>query len=44
MSLRSEAQAGPSAVHSFWCVICQIAGKHATNNWHFLQKYIQNSQ
>jgi len=44
MLLRPEAQAGPSAVPAFWCVICQIGGKHATNNCHLLQKYTQNLQ
>jgi len=44
MPLRPEAQAGPSVVPTLWCVIYQIAGKHATNNCHLLQKYTQNSQ
>jgi len=44
MPLRSEAQAGPSVVPTLWCTICQIGGKHATNNCHLLQKYTQTSQ
>jgi len=43
MLLRLEAQAGPSMAPALWCVICQIGGKHATNNYHILQKYTQNS-
>lgn len=44
MPLRSEAQVGPSATPALWCEICQIGGKHATNYYHLLQKYMQNSQ
>ena len=44
MPLRLEAQAGPSAVPTLWCVICQIVGKHDMDNYHSLQKYTQNSQ
>ena len=44
MPLRSEAQARPSATPALRCTICQIGGKHATNNYHLLQKYTQNSQ
>lgn len=44
MSLRPEAQAGPRMAPALLCVICQIGGKHATNNYHLLQKYTQNSQ
>lgn len=29
---------------TLWCVIFQIRGKHATNNYHLLQKYTQTSQ
>ena len=36
MPLRPEAQAGPSAMPTLWCAICQIAGKHATDNCHLL--------
>jgi len=43
-SLRLEAQVGPSTMPALWCTICQIRGKHATNNYHLLQKYMQNSQ
>ena len=34
--LRPEAQAGPSAAPTLWCTICQIGGKHATDNYHLL--------
>lgn len=44
MSLRPEAQARPSAAPTLWCAICQIGGKHATDNCHLLQKYTQTSQ
>ena len=44
MPLRPEAQVGPRAAHSLWCVICQVVGKHAIDNCHLLQKYTQNSQ
>jgi len=44
MPLRLEAQAGPSAALALRYVICQIGGKHATDNYHLLQKYTQNSQ
>jgi len=44
MSLRLEAQAGPSAMLALWCAICKIEGKHAIDNYHLLQKYTQNSQ
>ena len=44
MPLTPEAQEGPREAPSFWCAICQIGGKHATDNCHFLQKYMQNSQ
>lgn len=43
MPLRLEAQEGPSVVPTLWCVICQIVGKQATDNFHLLQKYTQNS-
>jgi len=39
MLLRPKAQAGPSAVPALWCAICQIGGKHTTDNSHLLQKY-----
>ena len=44
MHLRLESQAGPSVVPTLWCAICQIARKHATDNYHLLQKYTQNLQ
>ena len=44
MPLRLEVQAGPSATLALWSMICQIGGKHATDNYHLLQKYKQNSQ
>lgn len=36
MPLRLEAQAGPSARPALWCVIYEVAGKHATDNFHLL--------
>ena len=44
MPLRAEAPAGPSAMTALWCVICQIDGKHATDNCHLLQKYVKMLQ
>ena len=44
MPLRPEAQVGPSAAPALWCAICQIGGKHTTDNCHLLQKYTQMSQ
>lgn len=44
MSLRLEAQAGPSVTPTLWCMIFQMGGKHATENYHLLQKYTKNSQ
>ena len=44
MSLRPEAQLGPGVVLALWCAICQIGGKHTTDNCHLLQKYTQMSQ
>ena len=40
MPLRPEAQARPSAAPALWCTICQIGGKHATDNYHLLQNYM----
>ena len=37
--LQPEAHAGPSETLVLWCVICEIGGKHTTNNCHLLQKY-----
>lgn len=42
--MRPEAQAGPSVALALWCVICQIRGKHTTDNCHLLQKYMQMTQ
>lgn len=44
MPLKLEAQARPSVVPIIWCMICEIGGKHDTDNCHLLQKYTQNSQ
>ena len=42
--MKLESQAGPSAGPTLWCVICQLVGKHVTNNCHLLQKFIQTPQ
>lgn len=34
--LKPEAQAGPSVGPPLWCAICQVAGKHTTDNCHLL--------
>ena len=44
MPIRLEAQAGPSAKPALWCAICQVVGKHVTNNYHLLQKFVQTLQ
>ena len=44
MPLRPEAQAGPSTVLSLWFSIYQVAEKHAMDNCHLLQKYVQMPQ
>ena len=44
MPLRPEAQAGPSVFIALWCMIYQVGGKHATDNYHMLQKYTQTLQ
>ena len=44
MPLRLEAEARPSMAPALWCMICQIGGNHATDNYHLLQKYMENSQ
>jgi len=44
MPLWPEMQVGPSVAPILWCMICKIGGKHATDNFHLLQKYTQNSQ
>lgn len=41
MSLRPEATTGPSAGPTLWCAICQVAGKHMNDNFHFLHKFVQ---
>jgi len=41
MSLRPEATAEPSVGPALWCAICQVAGKHMNDNFHFLQKFVQ---
>jgi len=43
MPLTLEAQASPSAGPELWCAICQVAGKHATNNCHLFEKFLQTS-
>ena len=42
--LNPEAQAGRSTGLALWCAIYQVAGKHATNNYHLLQKNVQALQ
>lgn len=44
MPLMLEAQAGLCAGPSLWCTICQVVGKHATDNCHLLQKFVQIPQ
>lgn len=44
MPLTLKAQAGPNSVPTLWCAICQIARKHAIDNYHLLQKYMQTSK
>lgn len=44
MPLKLEAQAGPSVGLALWRTICQVAGKHMTNNCHLLQKFVQTPQ
>ncbi len=44
MLLILEAQERPSVVPALWCAICQIGGKHTTDNCHLLHKYTQTSQ
>jgi len=41
MSLRLKVQEVSSIVLALWCTICQIGGKHAKDNYHLLQKYIE---
>ena len=44
MPLRPKAQAGPSAGPALWCAIYQVARKHAMDNCHLLQKFVQTPQ
>ena len=44
MPLRLEAQVGPSVGPALWCAICQVAGKHTTNNFHLQKKFVQTPQ
>lgn len=44
MPLRPEVKVGPSTRLALLCTICQVAGKHATDNCHLLQKFLQVSQ
>lgn len=44
MPLRPTVQVGLSASAALWFVICQVGGKHATDNCHLLQKYTQTPQ
>lgn len=43
MPLRPNKKVGLSGVPALWCVICEIGGKHAIDNYHLLHKYMQNS-
>ena len=36
MNLQSDAMTGPSAGPTLWCAICEVVGKHVTNNFHLL--------
>ena len=44
MPLRPKAQERLSAGPVVWCTICQVGGKHMTNNFHLLQKFVQTTQ
>lgn len=44
MPLKVEVQEIPSAALALWCAICQVGGKHATDNCHLLEKYTQTPQ
>lgn len=44
MPLRSEATARPNTGPTLWCAIFQVARKHATENCHLLQKFVQTPQ
>lgn len=42
--LKLESPAWSSMGAMLWYDICQVARKHATDNCHFLQKFVQTSQ
>jgi len=44
MPLLPEAITRPSAGPMLWCAICQVAGKHMTDNFNFLHKFVQTPQ
>ena len=44
MPLRPKFQAVPCAGPALWCTICQVVGKHARDNCHFLQNFVQTLQ
>lgn len=44
MPLRLEAQEGSSVGPTLGCVIYQVAGKHAMDSCHLLQKFVQTQQ
>lgn len=44
MPLRLETQVGPNKILALLCAICQVADKHAIDNYHLLQKYTQALQ
>jgi len=37
--LRPKAQEGPSRTPFLWCAICQVGGKHKTDNSYLLPKF-----
>lgn len=42
--MKPENIIGSSVGVPIWCVICQVAGKHATENCHLLQNFVQTPQ
>lgn len=44
MPMRLEALLGTSIGPTLWCAIYQVVGKHVTNNYHLLQKFVQTPQ
>lgn len=44
MPLSPKAQEGASTGPALWCAICEVVGKHATNNCHMLQNFVQAPQ